>query len=226
MCPPTVGAIGRGLSCTSATHNWVGNERWPRGRPRPWEAQAWEADTLPAELLPLGRAAVVIADRARGAERGDVEAPRGSRHSAQEADAQVIWRWQGCSQALPWLQRPEKATSLRAHDKARYRGCPAGPAGPDAGGAVGDGTGTKKPRVSADSADAQHRQRVSLWPSAGQERRCHEAEDTDDDRGERSPDLDTRGLERERPCVIVHRVHGGAFGMRTALDTPRLLDSI
>ena len=65
MRPPTVGAIGRELSSTSTAHNWVRDGGWPRGWP-PWESQAWEADTLPAELLPLG-ATGVIADRARGA---------------------------------------------------------------------------------------------------------------------------------------------------------------
>jgi hypothetical protein len=50
---------------------------------------AWEADTLPAELLPLG-AGVVIADRARAAEGGLVKAFQAPGHSAQEAAIQPV----------------------------------------------------------------------------------------------------------------------------------------
>jgi Transposase. len=63
----------------------------------PAQVDAWEADTLPAELLPLGRAGVVIADRARGAEGAGPRPFRPRGHSALEAKAlglsALFWFW-------------------------------------------------------------------------------------------------------------------------------------
>ncbi|HEY5484137.1 MAG TPA: AAA family ATPase [Propionibacteriaceae bacterium] len=52
--PGTVVHLPR-IGPRATAYNWVKTEGSPRGEPWPGEAQTWEADTLPAELLPLGR---------------------------------------------------------------------------------------------------------------------------------------------------------------------------